>query len=537
MSTSLREPVAKPDPPIYNRNNSDPEKFRDHEGSLNNGKFLEKNFMKKLFLTLLMLGICWSGLDTLAAQEKPFAKNVVLMIGDGMGFNSDWAGTLYRYGQPGAQIYQKFPKVLGCSTYNVTEKGAQTIQEGSKEKLLQGYRPEIFWSKYLGGREGTEYTSTTDSAASSTAINSGMKTKTGSIGVTYDQKPLKQFALYAVESGRSIGTVTTVTLCHATPAGVIAHNKTRGKYEEIAKEMISEQPMTVIMGAGHPEYHHGKKIGKDPAKFDYQYVGGRDLWEKIKKNEIGMTLIEKKKDFAKIAESTPDKKTDLPKRLLGIPRENGSIKPIDGGVGENGRKLADKLIRKEVRDTVPTLSIMSLAALNVLNQNPKGFFLMIEGGAIDGANHGNNMEMMVLEHTGFSKAIDAVCDWIEKYSSWDETLLIITADHETGQLWGPETWKSKKNEKTFQPGDEFLGFKKIVNNGRGNLPGYQYGYKSHTNALVPFYVKGAGCDWIDGFVRGLDSKAAEFWNFSGKYIDNTDITPFMKKAAGLDSVK
>lgn len=503
----------------------------------------------------------------ITAQESGRAKNVILMIGDGMGFNSDLAGTYYRFGEAKSQIYQKFPQRIGCTTYALTEKGSELTKEGSDMNALRsvtaegtssagktagpGYRPEVFWTDLLGGREGSSFTATTDSAAASTAINSGVKTKSGRIGVSYNGKPIKQFALYMAESGRSVGTVTTVTLCHATPAGVIAHNESRGNYEQISLEMITQQPMTVIIGGGNPEYHHGKKIDKDPAKLNYQNVGGRALWEKIKKNDpsLGFTLVERKRDFEKIAMASPSKK--LPKKLLGLPREDTYIKPVDGAVGENGSKLADKLVKKEICESLPSLSVMSLAALNVLNQNEKGFFLMIEGGAIDGANHGNNMEMMVLEHTGFSKAIESVCAWIEKNSSWNDTLLIITADHETGQLWGPETWKSKmivksdksapvakdskeaKAAKQFNNGDEFFGFKKIVNNGRGNLPGFQYASPGHSNALVPFYAKGAGSDFLNDFIRGEDAKAAEFWDFSGRFIDSTDITPFMKKATGL----
>ena len=514
-------------------------------------------------LTLDLIGQINQG--QIMAQESERAKNVILMIGDGMGFNSDLAGTYYRFGEAKGQIYQKFPQRIGCTTYALTEKGAELTKDGSDMNALRavtaegasssarsagpGYRPEVFWTDLIGGQQGSMFTATTDSAAASTAINSGIKTKSGRIGVSFNGKPIKQFALYMAESGRSIGTVTTVTLCHATPAGVIAHNESRGNYEQISMEMITQQPMTVIIGGGNPEYHHGKKIDKDPARLNYQNVGGRALWEKIKKNDpaLGFTLVEQKKDFEKIAASNSKA---LPKKLLGLPREDTYIKPVDGAIGENGRKLADKLVKKEIRESLPSLSVMSLAALNVLNQNDKGFFLMIEGGAIDGANHGNNMEMMVLEHTGFSKAIESVCEWIEKNSSWKETLLIITADHETGQLWGPGTWKSQKTvksdkntstkdsknakaKKQFNAGDKFFGFQKIVNNGRGNLPGFQYASPGHSNALVPFYAKGAGSDFLNDYIRGEDSKAAEFWDFNGKFIDSTDITPFMKKAAHL----
>lgn len=158
---------------------------------------------------------------------------------------------------------------------------------------------------------------------------------------------------------------------------------------------------------------------------------------------------------------------------------------------------------------------------------------MIEGGAIDGANHSNKIENMVLEHAGFTKAIDTVCQWVEKYSSWDETLLIITADHETGQLWGADTWTDKNNNKVYDKDDTFNAFNPIVNKGKSIVPNVQYATTGHSNSLVPFFAKGSNVDMIDKRVKGNDKQAAKYWNFSGDYIDNTDITRFMLHASGL----
>ena len=85
---------------------------------------------------------------------------------------------------------------------------------------------------------------------------------------------------------------------------------------------------------------------------------------------------------------------------------------------------------------------MSKAAINCLDKNPKGFYLMIEGGAVDWANHANQPARMVEEQIDFVEAVEAVAGWVETHGGWDETLLILTADHECGLLWGPESERS-----------------------------------------------------------------------------------------------
>ncbi|MDO5581257.1 MAG: alkaline phosphatase [Planctomycetia bacterium] len=482
---------------------------------------------RSLSAVLIVLGLFLVGnLPGLYAQE---AKNVILMIGDGMGFNADLAGTYWRYGKADAQSYHKFPKHLACTTYSITA-------EDYKADKDQAYLPEVFWKDLLGGRKGTATTTTTDSAASASAINSGKKTKNGRIGMNFAGSKLKMYSEYAEAAGRSIGVVTTVPISHATPGAVMAHQASRNQYREIAREMILDQPITVLFGGGHPQYKEGTLIQKEEDKLDYQYVGGKAVWKELTKNQgfANALFIETKADFEKWAQCTPDKKdADLPKRLIGVARSNYSIPPVDGSADEKGNDLLHKKIKESAFDSIPTLSTMSTAALNLLARNEKGFYLMIEGGAIDGANHGNDIEREVLEHTGFSKAIDAVCAWVDQYSNWNETLLIITADHETGQLWGPNTWKDQDGKKGFSDKDQFFKHEKLVNKGKSAVPEVQYGYSSHSNALVPVWIKGAGADLISKYIRGNDPKAAQFWNFSGDYIDNTDITPFMLKASGL----
>ena len=146
---------------------------------------------------------------------------------------------------------------------------------------------------------------------------------------------------------------------------------------------------------------------------------------------------------------------------------------------------------------------MSKAALNVLDNNDNGFFLMIEGGAIDWAGHANQSGRLI----DFNKAVESVVNWVEKNSSWDETLLIVTGDHETGYLTGPNTnpdWTS------------------IICNGKGNMPTMQWNTGNHTNSIIPFFAKGAGS-------RLFRERANKIDIMRGDYIDNTDIANVIKE--------
>ncbi|MFZ5433090.1 MAG: alkaline phosphatase, partial [Calditrichota bacterium] len=132
-----------------------------------------------------------------------------------------------------------------------------------------------------------------------------------------------------------------------------------------------------------------------------------------------------------------------------------------------------------------------------------GLFLMIEGGAIDWANHSNQAGRLIEEMTDFNYAVEAVIAWVEANSNWDETLLIVTGDHETGYLWGPESGEPA----TWKP---------IVDNGAGNMPGAYYYSGVHTNSLVPFFAKGFGSE-------RFTERAVKTDPHNGLYIDNTDI--------------
>ena len=114
--------------------------------------------------------------------------------------------------------------------------------------------------------------------------------------------------------------------------------------------------------------------------------------------------------------------------------------------------------------------------------------------------------------------VEAVIGWIESKSSWDETMLVITGDHETGYLNGPGSGDDSK----LDEGGVTAVWTPIVNNGKGNLPGMEWHSGGHTNQLIPFYAKGAGSERFHSCAAGIDP-------VRGKYIDNGDLGNVMKE--------
>jgi len=159
-------------------------------------------------------------------------KNVIFMISDGCGYNQIDAASIYQYGKTGVQIYEQFPVKYGMTTYPA---------DGA------GYDLESAWSDF-------EYVKNklTDPAASATAMATGVKTYNGAIRVDSDKKKLKNIIERLEKLGKATGVVTTVPFSHATPAAFVAHNNQRSNYVEIAREMILDSRVDVIMGAGHP---------------------------------------------------------------------------------------------------------------------------------------------------------------------------------------------------------------------------------------------------------------------------------------------
>jgi alkaline phosphatase len=336
----------------------------------------------------------------------------------------------------------------------------------------------------------------TDSAAAATTMSTGVKTYGGAIGVGMDGTALVHAMEIAEAKGLSTGVVSSVEFSHATPAGFVAHNVSRNNYEEIAYEMIYESTTDVIMGAGHPWFGRDGEQLTSPNTF--KYVGGESTWEDLVAGTAGYDadgvtnlwkLIQTHQEFQKLMVG------DTPNRVIGVPQLYQTLQQERGGDG-----YADPYVVPLI-ESVPTLEEMTVAALNVLDNDEDGLFLMVEGGAVDWAGHANQSGRVIEEQIDFDNAVQAVVEWVKTNSNWGETLLIVTGDHETGYMTGPNS----------DP-----GWNPIVNNGAGVLPGMEFHSGNHTNSLVPFFAKGDDGRWFK-----------EMFDFSdpvrGRTIDNSDI--------------
>lgn len=457
-------------------------------------KKIQKNLVATALAGIIISG---SSLSVLAAN-KPYVKitgngkdvkNVILLISDGWGYNQILATNYYTEGVGKAQVYENFPTKLAMSTYS-------TGGIGSADDLTSVYNPLTIWNSFdLMKRNPT------DSAAAGTAMSTGTKTYDAAIGVDEQEENLTHIAEILEEKGKATGVVSSVEFSHATPASFVAHNASRNNYSDIANEMIKDSATDVIMGAGNPRYDDNGNLKSAP---NYKYVGGVDTWNALVEGSLEVsdangdgtvdpwTLIQTKEEFEALTTG------ETPNRLIGVPQVHTTLQQ-----GRDGDKKA-AAYDTPANDNVPTLATMTSGALNVLDKDDDGFFLMVEGGAIDWAGHANQSGRLIEEQAEFNDAVEAACNWVEENSSWSETLVIVTGDHETGYLTG-----------TAGVYDE------VVNQGEGIMPTMAWNSGDHTNQLIPFFAKGRGAEIFK-------KMANEFDPIRGSYLDNTEMSEVIR---------
>lgn len=426
--------------------------------------------------------------SALSAHAAP--KNIIFMLADGMGYAHVEAASYYRFGEAKGQVYWDFVH-MPVSTYSANNK--------------EGYNVDKAWEDFKYFMRVP-----TDSAASATTLSTGVKTMNGRIGQGPDGEPLRHIIEDAEAMGKATGAVSTVMFAHASPASFVTHHVTRRDYEALARKMIGESAVDLIIGAGHPFYDNdAQRIASDAAP-EYKCVGGEETWQALQASKpFADADGDGEGDAWTLVDSTEGlmalKTGDTPKRVLGVLPVAATLQ-VDRG----GEEKADAF--ETPRNAgVPTMSDLMEISLNVLDDDPEGFFLFAEGGAVDWASHGNQPGRLVEEQIDFDKAIETVVAWVEENSSWEETALFITGDHECGYVTGPGSGEE------WQP---------IVNNGKGKQPGLEFHSSSHTNQLLPVFAKGAGTEKLRDHVRGEDKRR-------GAYIDNTDINMVMRELWGL----
>ena len=275
-------------------------------------------------------------------------------------------------------------------------------------------------------------TGITDSAASATAMATGAITDNGRVGIDRDGHEVANLIELAHENGLATGVVTTTEVTHATPASFATHVNRRYESEEIARQLASGDGPHVIFGGGASHFHsRSDEANLISDMSDSGYAVARTAYE----------LSELRKG--------------APERALGL---------FAGG-------HLPYVVDREDGDGTPSLVDMSLAAIEILDRNPRGFLLMIEGGRIDHASHANDIERAVHETVEFDDTVTAVARWMSTHPS---ATLIVTADHECGGLQITEDSPA------------------------GELPPVSWRWSHHTNGPVSLYAAGPLSETFDG---------------------------------------
>lgn len=262
-----------------------------------------------------------------------------------------------------------------------------------------GVEPMVF-SQFPVVTFGTTYAANgnvTDSSASGTALATGTKTLNNHLGLDASDNHLTTMAEMAKRCGYKVGITTSVGINHATPAAFYAHQPDRYMLSEIAMDMVS---------AGF-DFYSGSYI--DIRTKDGDDVKVSDITDALK--DAGYTISYGVEGFRE------DLATARKMLLLPAPGK-GLLYGIDRkGLGREGFTLSD----------------ITESAISFLQKdNKKGFFLMVEGGDIDGAGHGNDAATAIGEVLEFNDAVKVAFEFYKKHPK--ETIIVVTADHETGGL-------------------------------------------------------------------------------------------------------
>jgi alkaline phosphatase len=302
-----------------------------------------KRMNRKFLIAVLALLSVTTLISATEKSKTKKAKNVILLIGDGMGLSQISYGLITSTNRMNLERF----KCVGLSKTS-----------SSQQKI-------------------------TDSAAGATAFSCGKKTYNGAVAVDDNRQPIKTILEIAEEKNYATGLVATCAITHATPAAFIAHQPSREMYEEIAADFLKTD-IDLFIGGGLDNFQKrkdGRDLTKDLQSKDYSIITDQNnLWE----------VKEQKKIAALIA----------PKHLAKMQEGRG--------------------------DYLPKASEF---AVNQLNKKGDGFFLMIEGSQIDWGGHANDAEYIRQELMDFDITIGKILDFAEKDGN---TLVIVTADHETG---------------------------------------------------------------------------------------------------------
>ena len=298
------------------------------------------------------------------------AKYVFYFIGDGMGVN----------------------QVNGTETYLAALEG----RIGTTPLCFADFPASALVTTFSGTN------GVTDSAAAGTALATGHKTKNGALGLLADlATPIYSVAVSAKESGAAVGVATSVSIDHATPAAFYAHVGYRGEYYKIGTQL----PKTGF------DYFGGSGFLKPT---DKNYPDAPDLYKQCE--QAGYVIARGYKDF--------QKKMRKADKII--------LFQTEAATKENPKALPYAIDRKKGDLTLQDITRAGIGQLSKSERDGKGFFLMVEGGKIDWACHSNDAATVFHEVKDFDDAIRVAYEFYNQHP--DETLIVVTADHETGGI-------------------------------------------------------------------------------------------------------
>lgn len=379
--------------------------------------------MKKSFISIALLSLV---LAITGCNNEPKVKNVIYLIGDGMGFGA-------------------------VTTLLLTE----DEPTGFEEAPVIGLSETCSANNYV-----------TDSAAGGTALATGTRTNNGYVGADPDGNQLISVLRKAQTYGMKTGIVVNTTLTEATPGAFYAGVTSRKMVFDIAKQ-FTESEVDVAIGGGLDHF-----IAR-PDSLD-----------------LTATLIEKGYDVYLNWETVLNTESD---KFVGIlplydlhrrEENNGTASAAEGQEVCLAAQMA--AINEDVNAThlsEPTVYLekATVKALDVLSRNNKdGFFLMIESAIIDGYGHNNDGEGMIVEMQEFGRTLRAMIDYVNNHP---ETLLVVTADHETGGTGIYYNGHTPANEGPLR---------------------LKFSTSGHTGTVVPVFAYGAGAENFAGVMKNID---------------------------------
>ena len=456
------------------------------------------------------------------AQPGGAARNVILLISDGAGFHTWTATSFYQHGALGQQAYDKFPVRTLMTTYPLntssTPTGDEVAQVSYDAPSAWDLRPmegtfagPVTQNTYVNGFRAYDYVrqNFTDSAAAGTALSAGRKTFNNAVNWSNTGQPMRMIGDRVKSAGKSLGVVSSVQITHATPAAFMCHNVSRNDYVGMGQEMLGDALPDLAMGGGHPFFNNNGVYTTPADDRAFRFLGGPDAWTRLVTGQTDYHFLDARADFEALAEGRLEMSRD---KVIGVPQVASTLQLSRAGGAEDamGNFITN----------VPTLETMTKGALNFLHAKGTGFFLMVEGGAVDWACHGNQTGRMIEEQIDFNRSVEAAVAWVEANSSFEETLIIVTTDHGNGMVYGPDS-----DSFAFQP---------VVNNGAGSLPGVQWHFDHHTNELVPVWAVGPGAELLrDASTIEDEHTSLVGWGDVTRAHDNTDVAKVMEIAMNV----